>query len=87
MINWNLKLQKNYYIVSKGKNKQTIKYRNKKVVSLFNSYNTFITVERLLKDFYYQSMISKTTMLFSTKYEKILKASDYDDDIILIDVM
>jgi hypothetical protein len=80
-------IAKNYYIVSKGTNKQTIKYRNKKVVSLFNSYNTFIAVEKSLKDFYCQSMISRTTILFSTKYEEILKASDYEDAIILIDIM
>jgi hypothetical protein len=32
-------------------------------------------------------MISKTTILFSTKYQEILKASDYEDAIILIDIM
>jgi hypothetical protein len=32
-------------------------------------------------------MISKTTILFSTKYEEILKSSDYDDAIMLIDII
>jgi hypothetical protein len=57
------------------------------MISLFNSYNGFITVEKSLKDFYCQSMIIKTTILFSTKYEEILKASGYEDAIILIDII
>jgi hypothetical protein len=32
-------------------------------------------------------MISKTTILFSTKYEEILKTSDYEDSIILVDII
>jgi hypothetical protein len=55
-----LEVAQNYYFLSKGSNKQTVKFKNKKVVSLFNQYVTKVEPDKEMKDFYIISHITKS---------------------------
>jgi hypothetical protein len=63
-----VKFVRYFYYLSKGANKQTLKFRNKEVISLFNNYVSKIEVDRELKDFYTCLLIKKTQILYSFKY-------------------
>jgi hypothetical protein len=66
-----MKVEMYFYYLSKGANKQTLKFRNKEVISLFNNYVSKIEADQDLKDFYICSLIKKTQMLYSFDYEQI----------------
>jgi hypothetical protein len=82
-----LKVASYFYYPSKGANKQTIKFRNKEVISLFNNYVSKIEADQEIKDFYPCSLIKKTQMLYSFEYDKIATAYDRENVIIFIDVL
>jgi hypothetical protein len=67
-----LEVAQNYYFLTKDSNKQTVKFKNKEVVSLFNHYVTNIEHDKELKDFYTISHITKSSILYSFDYEDIL---------------
>jgi hypothetical protein len=41
-----LEVAQNYYFLTKGNNKQTVKFKNKEVVSLFNQYVTKVKPDK-----------------------------------------
>jgi hypothetical protein len=57
-----MKVATYFYYLSKGGNKQTLEFRNKEVISLFNNYISKIEADQELTDFYTCSLI-KITMI------------------------
>jgi hypothetical protein len=82
-----LKVRTYFYYLNKGANKQTLKFRNKEIISLFNNYVCKIEADQELKDFYTCSLIKKTQMLYSFEYDKIVKGYNGDNVIMFIDVL
>jgi hypothetical protein len=85
-----MKVATYFYYLSKGANKQTLKFRNKEIISLFNNYVCKIETDQELKDFYSCSLIKKTQMLYSfdyDQYDQIARAYDGENVIIFIDVL
>jgi hypothetical protein len=82
-----MKVSTYFYYLSKGANKQTLKFRNKEVISLFNNYVCKIEADQELKDFYTCSLIKKTQILYSFDYDQISRANDGENVIIFIDVL
>jgi hypothetical protein len=82
-----LEVAQNYYFLSKGSNKQTVKFKNKKVVSLFNEYVTKVEPDKEMKDFYIISHITKSNILYCFNYDNILSKCDGENVIVFIDIM
>jgi hypothetical protein len=82
-----LEVVQNYYFITKGSNKQTVKFKNKEVVSLFNHYVTKVEADKQLKDFYTISHITKSNILYCFDYENILTKCDEENVIIFMDIM
>jgi hypothetical protein len=82
-----MKVATYFYYLSKGANKQTLKFRNKEVLSLFNNYVSKIEADQDLKDFYTCSLIKKTQMLYSFDYDQIARGYDGENVINFIDVL
>jgi site-specific DNA-adenine methylase len=82
-----LEVAQNYYFLTKGSYKQTIKFKNKEVVSLFNQYVTKVESDKKLKDFYTILHITKSNILYYFDYENILNKCDGENIIIFIDNM
>jgi hypothetical protein len=82
-----MKVATYFYYLSKGANKQTLKFRNKEIISLFNNYVCKIKADQKLKDFYTCSLIKKTQILYSFDYDQITRAYDRENVIIFIDVL
>jgi hypothetical protein len=59
-----LEVAQNYYFPTKSSNKQTVKFKNKEVVSLFNHYVTKVEPDKALKDLYTFSYITKSNILY-----------------------
>jgi hypothetical protein len=82
-----LEVAQNYYFLSKGSNKQTVKFKNKKVVSLFNQYVTKVEPDKEMKDFYIISHITKSNILYCFNYGDILSKCDCENVIVFIDII
>jgi hypothetical protein len=89
MNDWELEMKvvTYFYYLSKGANKQTLKFRNKEVISLFNNYVCKIEVDQELNNFFMCWLIKKTQMLYSFDYDQIARAYDGENVIIFIDVL
>jgi hypothetical protein len=82
-----LEVAQNYYFLTKGSNKQTVKFKNKEGVSLFNHYVTKVEPDKELKYSYTISHITKNNILYCFDYEDILNKCDGKNVIIFIDIM
>jgi hypothetical protein len=82
-----LQVVQNYYFLTKRSNKQTVKFKNKKVVSLFNQYVTKVEPDKEMIDFYTISYITKSNILYCFDYGDILSKCDGESVIVFIDII
>jgi hypothetical protein len=64
-----------------------VKFKNKKVVSLFNQYVTKVEPDKEMKDFFIISHITKSNILYCFNYDDVLNKCDGENVIIFIDIM
>lgn len=77
-----------YYFLSKAANKETLKYRRENVISKYNPYVPTIFPDKYLEDFYYQCILAKTNIIYTTnEFNELLKQYNKENHVILVNLV